>query len=52
MKKTILILLTIIASTITNGQNVIIKTEKNDYKIDETIKLVFEVKLAHDINET
>jgi len=48
MKKTILILLTILASTITNGQNVIVKTEKNDYKIDETIKLVFEVNAKVD----
>ncbi len=48
MNKTILILLTIIASTITNGQNVIVKTEKYDYKIDETIKLVFEVNAKVD----
>ena len=48
MNKTIFILLIIIASTVTNGQNVIVKTEKNGYKIDETIKIVFELNAKVD----
>lgn len=46
-----MILSTIIASTITYGQNVTVKTEKKIYKIDETIALVFEVNAKVDSSD-
>ena len=43
MKKIVLAIFTIIASTISYGQNVTVRTEKKDYKIFEIITLVYEV---------
>jgi hypothetical protein len=41
--KILLILSTIIVYTVSYGQHVSVKTEKKNYKIDETITLIFEV---------
>ncbi len=48
MRKTLQTLILIFGSTITYGQIILAKTEKNEYKIDETITLVYEAKAKVD----
>ena len=48
MNRILQILITIAVSTTVYGQNVSVKTEKTEYKIEETITLVYEVKAKVD----
>lgn len=48
MKTMLFIFSTLIVSTVCYGQNVTARTQKKDYKIDETITIVFEVNAMVD----
>ncbi len=52
MKSLMSAALILLVSTLFYGQDVILKTEKKHYKIDETITLVFEIKAKVDSEST